>query len=91
MPLLPERALDEARALVEHTTLGPSLVSARTRRRAIAAYLAEHWSVDHWDVVREERGVLPMTTHRFPFTDIERAFDIMSSKQDGIIKPLITF
>jgi threonine dehydrogenase-like Zn-dependent dehydrogenase len=33
----------------------------------------------------------PMTTHRFPFDDIERAFDMMSSKQDGIIKPLITF
>lgn len=33
----------------------------------------------------------PMTTHRFPFDDVERAFDMMSSKQDGIIKPLITF
>jgi isopropanol dehydrogenase (NADP+) len=33
----------------------------------------------------------PLTTHRFPFDDIERAFEMMSSKQDGIIKPLITF
>jgi len=33
----------------------------------------------------------PMTTHRFPFDDVERAFVMMSSKQDGIIKPLITF
>jgi threonine dehydrogenase-like Zn-dependent dehydrogenase len=33
----------------------------------------------------------PMTTHRFGFDDVERAFDMMSSKQDGIIKPLITF
>lgn len=33
----------------------------------------------------------PMTTHTFPFNDITTAFDLMSSKQDGIIKPLITF
>lgn len=33
----------------------------------------------------------PMTTHTFAFDDITAAFDLMSSKQDGIIKPLITF
>lgn len=33
----------------------------------------------------------PMTTHTFPFDDIERAFELMRSKQDGIIKPLVTF
>jgi threonine dehydrogenase-like Zn-dependent dehydrogenase len=34
---------------------------------------------------------LPMTTHRFPFSDIERAFDMMRTKADGMIKPLIAF
>ena len=33
----------------------------------------------------------PMTTHRFGFDEVEHAFEMMSSKQDGIIKPLITF
>ena len=33
----------------------------------------------------------PMTTHTFSFDDIGRAFDMMASKEDGIIKPLITF
>jgi len=33
----------------------------------------------------------PMTTHRFGFDEVERAFDLMTSKEDGIIKPLITF
>ena len=33
----------------------------------------------------------PMTTHTFPFDDIGRAFAMMTSKEDGIIKPLITF
>jgi len=33
----------------------------------------------------------PMTTHTFPFEQIERAFTIMSSKEDNVIKPLITF
>jgi len=38
---------------------------------------------------RVEPGV--MTTHRFPFSKIETAFQMMAAKSDGIIKPLITF
>ncbi|HMS85273.1 MAG TPA: hypothetical protein PKD12_16650, partial [Nitrospira sp.] len=34
---------------------------------------------------------LPLTTHRFPFTNVEKAFDLMRTKADGILKPLITF
>lgn len=34
---------------------------------------------------------LPMTTHRFKFADIMKAFKMMQTKEDGIIKPLITF
>jgi threonine dehydrogenase-like Zn-dependent dehydrogenase len=33
----------------------------------------------------------PMTTHTFTFDQIEEAFALMASKEDGIIKPLITF
>lgn len=33
----------------------------------------------------------PMTTHTFPFADVEKGFAMMTSKEDGIIKPLITF
>jgi threonine dehydrogenase-like Zn-dependent dehydrogenase len=33
----------------------------------------------------------PMTTHTFGFDEIELAFDLMTTKQDNIIKPLITF
>ncbi|MBY6362487.1 alcohol dehydrogenase catalytic domain-containing protein [Rhodococcoides corynebacterioides] len=33
----------------------------------------------------------PMTTHRFPFAEVEEAFDVMRYKKDGVIKPLITF
>ncbi len=32
-----------------------------------------------------------MTTHRFPFDDLERAFEVMDKKLDGVIKPLIIF
>src|SRR5579863_909217 len=31
----------------------------------------------------------PMTTHTFKFSDMPTAFDIMSKKSDGVIKPLI--
>ncbi len=33
----------------------------------------------------------PMTTHEFSFDEIEQAFRMMESKEDGIIKPLIHF
>ncbi len=33
----------------------------------------------------------PMTTHRFAFADVQRAFTMMADKEDGIVKPLITF
>lgn len=33
----------------------------------------------------------PMTTHTFAFDDIEKAFELMDSKEDGVIKPLVTF
>jgi threonine dehydrogenase-like Zn-dependent dehydrogenase len=32
-----------------------------------------------------------MTTHRFKFEDIKKAFEMMQNKEDNIIKPLITF
>ncbi len=33
----------------------------------------------------------PLTTHRFAFAEIEKAFQMMADKADGIIKPLILF
>ena len=33
----------------------------------------------------------PMTTHRFDFPDIEKAFRMVQDKQDGVIKSLIQF
>lgn len=34
---------------------------------------------------------LALTTHRFSFKDIEKACRMMQTKEDGMIKPLITF
>lgn len=33
----------------------------------------------------------PLTTHRFSFAEVERAFHMMETKEDNIIKPLITY
>ncbi|MGY1624635.1 zinc-binding dehydrogenase [Geodermatophilus sp. SYSU D00965] len=33
----------------------------------------------------------PLTTHRFDFDEIERAFAMMQTKEDGILKPLVSF
>ncbi|MDX9858049.1 MAG: NAD(P)-dependent alcohol dehydrogenase [candidate division Zixibacteria bacterium] len=32
-----------------------------------------------------------LTTHRFTFDEVDKAFNLMASKEDGIIKPLVTF
>lgn len=34
---------------------------------------------------------LPLTTHRFAFDELERAFRMMTSKEDDMVKPLISF
>ena len=33
----------------------------------------------------------PMTTHRFKFSELDKAFEVMDKKGDGVIKPLIIF
>ena len=33
----------------------------------------------------------PMTTHRFRFGEVERAFRMMESKEENILKPLILY
>jgi isopropanol dehydrogenase (NADP+) len=41
-----------------------------------------------------ERGrvdPLPLTTHRFDFGEVERAFHLMKTKEDNVLKPLILF
>ncbi|UWG48983.1 Threonine dehydrogenase or related Zn-dependent dehydrogenase [Halanaeroarchaeum sp. HSR-CO] len=32
-----------------------------------------------------------MTTHEFPFDEVDEAFRLMETKEDGVIKPLVTF
>ena len=32
-----------------------------------------------------------MTTHTFPFGELDKAFEIMDKKLDGVLKPLIVF
>ena len=34
---------------------------------------------------------LPLTTHRMEFNELARAFRMMQTKEDNIVKPLITF
>ena len=33
----------------------------------------------------------PMTTHTFAFEQVAEAFELMESKEDGVIKPLIEY
>lgn len=33
----------------------------------------------------------PLTTHRFGFSEVEKAFRMMKTKEDGILKPLVLF
>jgi threonine dehydrogenase-like Zn-dependent dehydrogenase len=33
----------------------------------------------------------PLTTHRFDFDDLETAFQLMETKEEGILKPIVRF
>jgi threonine dehydrogenase-like Zn-dependent dehydrogenase len=33
----------------------------------------------------------PLTSHRFGFAEIRKAFQMMQTKEDGMLKPLILF
>ena len=54
------------RALVEHTSIGTHNLAAAKRRLALEAELGERWHARQWRVLREERGLIPMTTFPFP-------------------------
>ncbi len=56
------------RALLEDTSIGGSAIPAADRRAAITVYLEERLRAGAIDVVRTERGSLPMTTFAFPAT-----------------------
>ncbi|QGU00622.1 Threonine dehydrogenase [Candidatus Syntrophocurvum alkaliphilum] len=42
-------------------------------------------------IVNKRIDPTPLTTHKFSFDELETAFKLMETKEDGIIKPLITF
>lgn len=44
-----------------------------------------------WLLVMKRVDPTKMTTHTFPFEQLDMAFDIMEKKKDGVLKPLITF
>ena len=52
-------------ALVESTFFTPRVVEDHVYEHAIHAYLDEHLNVQTWELVRDERGAIPMTTKPF--------------------------
>ncbi|WP_161602085.1 lycopene cyclase family protein [Tautonia marina] len=56
--------LTDRDALVENTYLFPSPVSAARHRKELASYLNRCFDVDRYEVIEEESGHIPMTTHR---------------------------
>ena len=53
------------RAVVEHTTIGIGGPPTAERRMTLEAELGERWRARQWRVLREERGLIPMTTYPF--------------------------
>lgn len=56
--------LSDREALIENTYLFPSPVSSRRHREEIAAYLDRCVGLRDYEVIEEESGRIPMTTHR---------------------------
>ncbi len=79
--------LSPTEALVENTYIQPisaAKISAEQHRQEICAYLADAYSLDGFDVQREEAGAIPMTTQPFPKRD-KRIFFIGTA--GGCSKP----
>jgi lycopene beta-cyclase len=70
LPLSPEIAL------VENTYLFPSPVSASRHRAEIASYLDRCFGLRRFELVEEEAGRIPMTTHRPKTTPRSRIIPI---------------
>lgn len=66
-------------------------MSDKTIRTALCPGGAERMARLMRLIQRRRVDPLPMTTHRFRFADIRKAFTMMQTKQDGMIKPLIAF
>jgi len=77
--------LGPTRALVEDTSLGRGTISPEARRSAIAAYLDTAWAAGAVQIHREERGALPMTTHRFPVSRGSRVLAVGAAA--GALRP----
>lgn len=66
-------------------------MSDKTIRTALCPGGAERMSRLLRLLDNERVDPAPLTTHRFNFDDIEKAFHLMESKEEGMIKPLIAF
>lgn len=73
------------RALVEDTSLGGGARPSAERRAAIAAHLHDVWRAGSVEILREERGVLAMTTHAFPATRGDRLHAVGAAA--GALRP----
>ncbi|MEM6265416.1 MAG: lycopene cyclase family protein [Bacteroidota bacterium] len=56
----------ETEALVEFTIFSEHLLSDEAYRKELVQYMDHSLKVDAYEIVEEERGVIPMTNHPFP-------------------------
>ncbi len=61
--------LDERRALVEYTLFTEELLQEEEYDAGLRQYIGEWLGLEHYTVREEEKGVIPMTGHRFPDRD----------------------
>ena len=72
-------------ALVEATFFGGAVLDGEGYQRAIERYLRRELGLDHWTVLRRERGVIPMSTADTPIRASERIYRI--GLPGGMAKP----
>jgi lycopene beta-cyclase len=72
------------RALVEHTSIGLAGPGPRERRDALRAWLTQHGARE-WEIEREERGAIPMTSSPFPLDHGPRVHTVGAAA--GAIRP----
>lgn len=56
----------ETEALVEYTLFSKNLLQDQEYNAGLKAYCSEWLQLEDYEVIEEERGVIPMTNHKFP-------------------------
>ena len=74
----------ETEALVEFTLFSPALLPDQDYVAALAGYIRDFLKIEHYTIVEEEFGIIPMSD--YPFTPLQTGKEIRIGTAGGFVK-----